>query len=217
MYTPKPSRESRYSRVADDHSGAWGSSSQDFVRLATLLFKTSAEYAKHVDGNCSIYTLAGIPILFSALRCLLIELNAGMLTGSRPNETNLAKLAESANDVHAIAECYPRFPIEIREKLELLLHVRHEIVHPAHRPGSEKNNTPEYLDPLRKADLLQRTGKDIDCIWLGQLQSHRLFRWAFDIVRSTVEALLRLHDVRSDVVAEILQAYSRYQTIDADL
>lgn len=217
MGTSNPGRKSRRSRVADDHSGAWASSSQDFVRLATLLFKTSAEYAKHADGNCSIYTLAGIPILFSALSCLLIELNAGMLTSSRPNETNLAKLAESVNDVHAIAECYPRFPAEIREKLKLLLHVRHEIVHPAHRSGCEKNNTPEYLDPLRKAGLLQSTGEDIDYIWLGQLQSHRLFRWAFDIVRSTVDALLRLHNVPSDVVAGILQAYSRYQTIDADL
>jgi hypothetical protein len=217
MGTPNPGRKSRRSRVADDHSGAWASSSQDFVRLATLLFKTSAEYAKHVDGNCSIYTLAGIPILFSALRCLLIELNDGMLTDSPPNKTNLAKLAESANDVCAIAECYPTFPPELRGKLELLIHVRHEIIHPAHRPAAEKNNTPGYLVPLRKAGLLQSTGKDIDYVWLSQLQSHGLFQWAFDIVRNTIDALLRLHKVPSDVAAGILQAYSRYQTIDADL
>lgn len=216
MATSNPGRESRRSRVADDHPGAWASSSQDFVRLATLLFETSAGYAKHFDGNCSIYTLAGIPILFSALRCLLIELNDGMITGSPPNKTNLAKLAESANDVHAIAECYPTFPVELREKLELLFQLRHEIAHPAHRPGPEKNNTPEYFDPLRKAGLLQSTGKDIDCVWLGQLQSHRLFRWAFDIVRNTVDALLCLHNVPSDVVAGILQSYSRYETIDSD-
>lgn len=69
----------------EDHSGAWGTSSQDFIHLANLLFEKSAAYAKHVDGNCSIYTWAGIPMLFSALRCLLVELNEGSLTASRPN------------------------------------------------------------------------------------------------------------------------------------
>lgn len=217
MATSNPGRKSRRSRVAEDHSGAWGSSSQDFVRLATLLFEKSATYARHVDGNCSVYTWAGIPMLFSALRCLLIELNSGMLTASQPNAAILDKLAESPNDVCVIVECYPTFPPELREKLELLLDVRHEIIHPAHRPGPEKTNTPGYLVSLRTAGVLQSTGNEIDYTWLSQLQSHRLFQWAFDVMRNTADALLRIHNVPSYELIGILRSYSKYESVDVDL
>ena len=216
MNTTNLGRESRRSRVTEDNSGAWGSSSQDFVRLASLLFERSAIYAKNAGGNCSIYTLAGIPMLFSALRCLLIELHSGMLNATRCDAAVLTKFAESANDVRVIIECYPTLPVDLRENLQLLLDVRHEIVHPAHRPGPEKDNTPTYLSSLRKAGLLQSTDVEIDYIWLSQLQSHRLFRWAFDTIRGTVDVLLRAHNVPSFVTDGILASYSRYETVDAD-
>ncbi|MBK9306016.1 MAG: hypothetical protein IPM58_02750 [Nitrospira sp.] len=218
MATLNPGRDSRQSRVANHYPGVSGTSSQDFSHLAKLLFQTSAEYAKNADGNCSIYTLAGIPILFSALHCLLIELNAGMWANSHFDKTTLVELAKSGNDVSVIAKCYPTFPDKLRQKLDLLIQVRHEILHPAHRPGpEEKNNTPEYLVSLREAGLLQSTGNDVDYIWLSQLQSHRLFRWAFNIVRDTVDTLLRLHDFHADMTAGILQSYSTDETIDASL
>ena len=75
--------------MRENHSGSWGTSSQDFIYLAKLLYGHSAEYAKRCsDGNCSAYTPAGIPILFSALRCLLIELNADIFHMVAPVDAN---------------------------------------------------------------------------------------------------------------------------------
>src|SRR4051794_2295941 len=72
---------SRRARLVEEHSGSWASSSQDFVYLAADLFGQSAKYAKEVNGNCSPYVLAGIPMLVSALRAFLIELYSGIFTG----------------------------------------------------------------------------------------------------------------------------------------
>ncbi len=127
-------RESRKSRVQGDNSGAWASSSQDFVHLADILFSQSLSYARNTDGNCSLYTLAGIPVLFSAMRCLLIELNAGMHSGLEPRAGVLADLTTSANDIEVLTKHY-RLSDELRTRLESLGEVRNEIVHPAHRPG----------------------------------------------------------------------------------
>lgn len=215
MTTPNLGREGRKSRVTEDNAGVWGSSSQDFVRLANLLYEESDRYAKKAGGNCSIYTLAGIPMLFSALRCLLIELNAGMLNPATRSDAVLAKLANYPNDVKVIVKCYT-LPIDLREKLQILLEVRNEITHSAHRPGSEQNNTPSYLSLLREQGLLQSMGADADYIWLSQLQSHKLFRWAFDTVRETVDVLLRTHKVSSYMADGLLESYSRYKTIDAE-
>ncbi|MBI3045225.1 MAG: hypothetical protein HYY78_20620 [Betaproteobacteria bacterium] len=216
MPSPAPGRESRRSRVRDDHGGVWGSSSQDFLHLVDLLFEKSVEYAKRTDGNCSIYALAGVPLLFSALRCLLIELNAGMHTASPPRQQVLTDLASSPNDIKVILSHYS-VPTDLQRRLELLVEVRHEIVHPAHRPGSDKHNTPAYLAPLRSAGLLQSTGSDSDYIWIGQLQSHKLFRWAFETVKLTVEILLTAHGVRGFMGDGLRASYSKYERFDGDL
>ena len=98
---------SRQSRVRDSRSGPWGSSSQDFVHLANLLYRDSANYAKRFDGNCSVYALAGIPMLLSAMRCLLIELNADISLTGRVNHALLRDLASSSNDIKIILNHYP--------------------------------------------------------------------------------------------------------------
>lgn len=204
--------DSRRSRFTQDHPGPKSTSSQDFVRLATLLYQTSALDLKNTDGNQSIYALAGIPMLFSALRCLLVELNDGFLSNGHSNREVLEKLAMQSNDVKVIVECYPQMPADLCADLKLLLEIRHEIIHPSHRPGPEKNNTPSYLFSLRLAGLLQSTERETDYTWMGQLQSHKLFRWAFDTVAQTVEVLLRAHD--SYALDGILESYSRYKAID---
>ncbi|MDB5531749.1 MAG: hypothetical protein JWO28_64 [Hyphomicrobiales bacterium] len=210
---PTSGLESRRSRLRGNYSGASGSSSQDFVYLPELLFQRSLEYAKKTDGNSSMYALAGIPILFSALRCLLIELN-GLLSAPSPRtEQVLVALANGANDVQTILKHYS-VPVELQERLELLLEVRHKILHPAHRPGPEKHNTPSYLFTLRTAGLLQSTGRDVDYIWISQLQSHKLFRWAFETVRSTVDLLLNSHAVASIIADGFRDSYSRFEGLE---
>jgi hypothetical protein len=205
-------RESRRTRTLGGHGGSWASSSQDFARLANLLFDASAQYAKETDGNCSIYALAGIPPLFSALRCLLIELNAGLF-GDEVRESILEELASTSNDIHVMVRLYP-IPGELRRNLEILVQLRHEIVHPAHRPGPEPNNTPEYMSSLREAGLLQSTGKETDYTWISQLQSHRLFRWAFEVIRDTVVVLMQAHDVNDWIASWFVSTYSKYLTVD---
>jgi len=207
-------RKSRESRVREGLSGPWGTSSQDFVYLAGLLYGHSAEYAKRLDGNCSAYTLAGIPILFSALRCLLIELNADIYLTGRANPGVLAELAKSSNDVKVILKHYS-IPTELRDRLKLLVQVRHEILHPAHRPSGDAGNTPAYLEPLRRAQLLQSTGGDSDYIWLDQLKSHRLFSWGFRTVKQTVAILVEAHQLPPFKAAGLIASYSDYETPDA--
>src|SRR5712672_3284168 len=66
-------RADRESRLTENRSGAWGSSSADFMRVARLLFDHSKVYASTIDGNSSPYTLCAIPMLLSSLRCLVVE------------------------------------------------------------------------------------------------------------------------------------------------
>jgi hypothetical protein len=188
----KDGRTSRRVRTAVPHSGAWASSSQDFARLATLLYGHSKRYSEQHDGNVSIYALAGIPVLFSALHALLIELSSGIYSDLALDLDALGTLAITANDVTFIVDNYT-VPRELREDLEMLAEVRHEIVHPSHRPGPERHNTPAYLVRLRDQALLQSTGNEIDYVWISQLQSHKLFRWAFTTVADTVGLLLEAH------------------------
>lgn len=209
-------RESRRSRVLEGKNGAWGSSSQDFLRVANLLYESSVVDAKRTGGNCSIYALAAMPMLFSALRCLLIELNAGMHGGSPKNGEILADLADLPNDIEVVLKHYPVSP-DLRQKLLLLGEVRNEIIHPAHRPGAEKNGTPTYLKPLRDLGLLQSTGRDTDYIWISQLQSHKLLTWAFATVGATVEILLSTHGIPAFMADGLRTSYSRYAQITGDL
>lgn len=200
-------RKSRKSRVSESHSGSWGTSSVEFVHLAGLLYRHSAEYATRFDGNCSAYTLAGIPILFSALRCLLIELNANISLSGRAQPSVLKELAQSSNDIEVILNHYS-IPLKLRNRLRLLVQVRHEIVHPAHRPSGEVGNTPAYLKRLRHEKLLQSTGGVSDYSWIEQLKSHRLFRWGFKTVKQTVVILVKSHQLPSDKAKGLIASYS---------
>lgn len=201
-------RTSRKSRVTENNNGTWGSSSQDFVRLAYLLFKSSKEYAEKCGGNCSPYSLAGIPVLLSALRALLIEVNTTMY-GKADCPQRLERIVK--NEIAVLLNEYP-IPAPHKLDLELLVEVRNEMVHPAHRPGPERNNTPEYLSPLLKEKrLLESTGMDCDYLWINQLQSHRLFKWAFEIMEATVEIILGVHEFDADTSEGLRNSYSRYR------
>ena len=206
-------RESRKNRIIKPNGGAWGSSSQDFVRIACILYTHSLECANRIDGNCSIYAPSGIPMLFSALRCLLIELNSGMFSQERVIPSN--RLANSPNDIHLILEFY-ELPEELKNRLRTLSEVRNEIIHPSHMPEVTKNNTPAYLSVLKENEILQSTGEDSDYIWISQLQSHRLFRWAFENISATVKLLLERHKVNVELANGILESYDRYKTMPSN-
>lgn len=163
-----------------------------------------------MDGNCSIYTLAGIPMLLSALRCLLIELNSGML--SQKEVVSPKKLAESTNDIHLIIRSY-NLPEDLKISLRYLSELGNEIIHPTHKPTGTKNNTPSYLKIIREKGLLQSTGGSSDYIWISQLQSHKLFEWAFEQIASTVDLLLSQHEVRDYMANDISESYDRFRNV----
>lgn len=96
-----------------------------------------------------------------------------------------------------------------------LVQVRNEIAHPAHLPGGDESNTPAYLEPLQAAGLLQSTGSVADYTWISQLQSHRLFRWAFATVRHTVEVLLASHSLDGLSADGLAYSYAAYERIDS--
>ena len=102
----------------------------------------------------------------------------------------------------------------LERDLRLLVEIRHEIVHPAHRPTGNSTNTPLYLAPLRERGLLQSAGEESDYVWLSQLQSHRLFRWSFQTVEQVVAILLEHHQVRSHGPVGLLDSYAAYRRID---
>jgi hypothetical protein len=149
-------------------------------------------------------------VLFSALRCLLIELNSGMYSGVN-NDVVLEELAGSGIDSLTLVRHYP-VAGPVRKRLHVLTQLRHEILHPAHRPSGERTNTPAYLRALRSQRLLQSTAKAADYIWLAQLQSHKLFRWAFETMALTVDILLGHHKIGGFVADALRESWWRFRT-----
>jgi hypothetical protein len=199
-------RLSRSARLRNEFPGFWATSSQDFIGIAKDLFKLSEAYAGKFDGNVSIYTLPAIPMLFSALRCLLIELNSGVFD-HRVNLERLKALDGPSSEPQYLIDHY-NVPSDLARRLELLWEVRNEIIHPVHRPGPERSGTPEYLAPLRNAGLLQSTGKDDDFVWMGQLKSHRLLVWAFEGIAKAVNLLLQEHTIQGLSARGLRASYS---------
>lgn len=203
-------RNDRQGRLTENRPGSWGTSSQDLLYLAIDLFKLSNDYAARFDGNVSPYPLAGIPMLFSAFRCVLVELNAGIGSSDR-KQAILKKLADSPNDISVFVETYQPAD-DLRHDLVLLYKVRNEIIHPSHLPAGTLLNTPEYLSALRTSGLLQSAGRpDSDYIWLSQLQSHRLFHWSFEVIEAAV--IVALKDALSWMAEGYRESWGHYKGI----
>jgi hypothetical protein len=207
-------RKDRKERLTDSKSGAWASSSQDYLRLANDLFEQSYAYARRFDGNISPYPIAGIPLLVSTLRALLIEANSGMF-GLGRDFGAITRLANDQNEIGLVSEKYVDIGSNAATELSLLYEVRNEIVHPAHMPAGTKHNTPLNMLPLRERGLLQSLGKlDSDYTWISQLQSHRLFRWSFVTVERVAKAVLERHHAMKDYGAFHVTCYGEYRAHD---
>jgi len=207
-------RENRKARLTNPSSGVWASSSQDYLRLATMLYEHSATYARSVDGNCSPYPLVGLPLLCSILRAVLIEANNGMYGVGRDKDA-LKKIAGTANEIPLLTKKY-RLSEKQNSRLLLLYEVRNEIVHPSHMPAGTPHGTPNNMIGLRKLGLLQSKGaEDSDYVWLSQLESHRLFRWAFETIEDTAAIILKEHYPDEESLTLHMQSYTRYRQYDS--
>jgi hypothetical protein len=175
----------RRERLTAGHSGWSGSSSQDYLYLADLLFGHSKSYAARCPGaNCSKYTWAGLPILLAALQALVVEYEVIMnpqRTGEPPTDINRREFVE-------------RYGIsgDLLDNFNDLIEVRNEVVHPSHAPTGTSDNWPAYLARLKKLGVLESTGApDHDYLLLSQIASHRLFEWAVGVVRELYQVVIR--------------------------
>jgi len=209
-------RKDREERLVARRPGAWATSSQDYLRLATDLFEFSAKYAERFDHNCSPYPLAGVPLLVSTLRLLLIEANAGILGLGKDLDT-LKQLSQAPNEVSIVRVKYLADAPSTADDFALLQEVRNEIVHPSPMPAGSPHNTPRTMLALRDRGLLQSTGKaDADFVWIEQLQSHRVFRWAFITTEAIAKRVIDHHVDSNDTLALplLLESYRRFREHD---
>lgn len=195
-------RKDRDERIVNPKNGSWGSSSQDLVRLSVILFKHSKDYAEQFNQNVSIYTLAGIPVLFSALRALLIEANAGMY-----GDLGVTNNIEQLNKCSEIKFLSNNYSIDsgLQQELKLAYEVRNEIAHPTHLPTGTKSGTPEYLSVLRERELLE------EGIWLSQMTSHKLYLWVAEILEKVAGIVLSHHYRDEDQMHSHLRSWSKYR------
>ncbi len=197
-------RKSREDRLTTEKSGAWASSSTDFVVLVRHLYCHSRDYAESVDGNYSPYALCAIPMLFSALRCLMIEYES-----FPPPDRAVLEVLTKPND---FANMLNRYKVtgQLLREAELLNGIRNEIAHPAHRPTGTPDNWPGYLREIKKMGLLQSTGgSEADYVLIAQMSSHNLLAWACRVTRDIAACILRSNSQKAETLAGFLDSYHK--------
>jgi hypothetical protein len=200
-------RADRTERLKELKPGAWGSSSADFAHLVRSLLEQSKTYAARIDGNCSPYSLCAIPMLLSSLRCLAVEYASFL-----PFDADALDELAAPDDFGKMLTRY-RVEEPLRSEALLLQEVRNEIIHPVHRPTGTPDNCPDYLRPLKSQGLLQSTGKvDSDYIFLSQLQSHRLLKWACRVTGDLAAKVIQSNPAKIAAFGGFIENYDRLRS-----
>ena len=195
-------RADRTERLKELKPGAWGSSSADFAHLVRSLLEQSKTYAARIDGNCSPYSLCAIPMLLSSLRCLAVE-----YASFSPFDADALDEPAAPDDFGKMLTRY-RVEDPLRSEALLLQEVRNEIIHPVDRPTGTPDNCPDYLRPLKSQGLLQSTGKvDSDYIFLSQLQSHRLLKWACRVTGDVAAKVIQSDPAKIAALGDFIENY----------
>ena len=179
-------RMDRSGRITKRNSGAWTTASQDLLRVAAKIFHLSKTEASHAtDKNTSQFIYAGLPLLPAAVWSFSIEYEGiQCLHPTLPGELagpSLAALMETRYQVCG----------DLREDCRDLMEIRNEIVHPVPLPTGTPDNWPDYLRRVKSKGLLSTTGKpNSDYVMLGQIASHKLFKWAIDVTEGLYKAII---------------------------
>lgn len=175
------STKDRKERLLTPKIGSRGSQSTTFIMLLDDLITHAINDAKSRDGNITTYSLAIIPMLFSAFRCFIIE-TASFID---LDQKLLNKQTSGSDFVKTLKH------FNINKKLlkdsELLQHIRHEIMHPANMPTGTDDNLPDYLRVLKENALLNST-KNYDL--LEQICSLKLIAWACTLMSEVVDQIV---------------------------
>jgi hypothetical protein len=196
-------RTDRAERLKGLKPGVWGSSSADFAHLVRSLLEQSKAYAARFDGNFSPYSLCAIPMLLSSLRCLVVE-----YASFPPFDADALDELAAPDD---FGKMLTRYGVEdpLRSEALLLQEVRNEIIHPVHRPTGTPDNCPDYLRPLKGQGLLQSTGRvDSDYIFLSQLQSHRLLKWACRVTGDLAARVIQSNPAKIAALGGFIENYN---------
>lgn len=203
MRMTRTPRQQRDERLTTNFDGVMGSSSVDFMRLVRLLYGHSARYAAAQDGNVSPYTLAAIPMVFSALRCFVIEYES-----HPPAKADALSDLKKIGDIGKILD---RYGIEapLRTEAIFLHEIRNEILHPVHRPTGTKDNWPDSLREIKNMGMLQSSSlPETDYIMMAQMESHRLFGFACGVVRDVVSTIIASDHRKQSYFLPFLDGYS---------
>ncbi len=166
--------------------------------MVSHLYKYSESEARSNDGNWSYYAYAGLPMLMAALQAFLVEFE--FLIPANPTKPV---------DVASI-----EFPLKynitgsLLVDLNDLIELRNEVIHPANAPTGTADNWPKYLARVKDLGLLNSTGQtDSDYVLLAQIASHRLFKWAIDVVRSLYLAVIESDPLRAPLFRPYLTSF----------
>lgn len=212
----KPGKKSRNERLTNSLPGAWGAYSQSYMRLALTLLEASYQHALgNKDQNVSPYPLTGIPLLFSALRALLIECNSGLYDMTlKEDKAIMERLSKDPNELKILYESY-KVDGNLYEELSMMYEIRNELVHPALRPSGTQDMTPDYLRPLKELGVLQSTGDPSgDYPWMNQLESHRLFVYCFELLEKISHKVLPKHHTDPNDLFGHLLTYKAFHQFD---
>lgn len=195
-------KKDRDGRLLQNRGGVSGSSSVDFVVLVRRLREISKRYADGIDGNCSPYALCAVPMLFSALRCLVIDYESYASFDKQKLE-----LLTEPNDFVKMLDRY-KVGGALREEAVLLNELRNEIIHPAHRPTGTADNWPEYLEALKSAGVLQSTGNpSSDYIFFEQMKSHRLLAWSCRVARDIAQCIIGSDPAKANTLGGFMDSW----------
>jgi hypothetical protein len=192
-------RVERTDRISQRKSGAWGTSSQDLLMVVANLFRLSEQEASsRPDGNTSRYVYAGIPLLLAAAHSFIIEYEGMMNVGPMP--ANLSK----REPLVKLMEGYGATS-DLLTDLGDLVEIRNEIIHPVPLPAGTPDNWPHYLRRVKQKGLLTTTGNpDADYIMMGQIASHRLFKWAIEVTKQVYAVIVYSNPSKAPMFVPIL-------------
>jgi hypothetical protein len=142
-------------------------------------------------------------MLLSSLRCLAVEYASFL-----PFDADALDELAAPDDFGKMLTRY-RVEEPLRSEALLLQEVRNEIIHPVHRPTGTSDNCPDYLRPLKSQGLLQSTGKvDSDYIFLSQLQSHRLLKWACRVTGDLAAKVIQSNPAKIAAFGGFIENYN---------
>jgi len=174
----------------------------DFVVLVRTLYKLSKESAAATDGNCSRFAYCGIPMLLSAIRCLVIEYES-----FRELKSDILEKMTGTGDLLSVLDHY-NVPEPLRTEVHELIEIRNEIIHPAHLPSGTPDNWPNYLRGIKERGLLQSSGNpSADYILLDQIASHRLFTWACRVTRDLAKIIIESSSEKAESFRGFVDSY----------